>query len=80
MNKRIKSLNTGTKRLLLVIGIIVSFTLSVMTVHIGSLSSTGHGGINLDDTPEVMLIAGLFFIGFGVLVRIVLWVIDGFNK
>lgn len=66
---RIKSLDTGTKRLLLVIGLIFSFL-------IPSLSD-----LRVDDDflPLVML-AGIAFIGFWILVRIVLWIIDGFKK
>jgi len=77
MNKRIKSLNTGTKRLLLVIGIISSITLSVI-ITLNSFSS--HATFYFDDfILEVILIAGLLFVGFWMSVRIVLWITDGFK-
>lgn len=73
---RIKSLETGTKRLLLVIGIVLSFVLSPF------LSDNPFDYyFDFDEyTLTMILVAGLTFVGFWICVRIVLWIIDGFKK
>tara|TARA_B100000809_G_C14709286_1_gene377181 strand:+ start:105 stop:299 length:195 start_codon:yes stop_codon:yes gene_type:complete len=62
--KRIKELNKGTLRLLLVIGGLVSIILGVLF------------GIN----DLVFVLPFLIFPVFFIAVRIVLWIIDGFKE
>lgn len=73
---RIKSLETGTKRLLLVIGIVLSFVLSPFL----SDNPFDYYFDFDEDTLTMILVAGLTFVGFWISVRIVLWIIDGFKK
>lgn len=73
---RIKELQTGVKRLLLVLSIIVSW-FGVMIVGDWEFDD-----IFYDFEEFFYFIAGVIpmFIGFWIIVRIVLWIIDGFKK
>lgn len=73
---RIKELQTGVKRLLLVLGIIISW-IGVMIVGDWEFDDIFH-----DFVEFFYFIIGVIpmFIGFWIVVRIVLWVIDGFKK
>jgi|FLOH01.1.fsa_nt_gi hypothetical protein len=73
---RIKTLNTGIKRLLLVTGIIFSFLL----FPILSDDSFYHYLDFDEDTLAMILVVGLTFVAYWIFVRIVLWIIDGFRK
>lgn len=69
MLKRIYELKTGIQRLLLVVSMI--YTLIVF----GLIDGFDH----LDEIVAY-LILGVIWISFWLIVRIVLWVSDGFNK
>ncbi len=73
---RFKELQTGVKRLLLVLGIIISW-FGVMIV-----GEWDFDDIFYDFEEFLLFIAGVIpmFLGFWILVRIVLWIIDGFKK
>lgn len=71
---RFKKLNKGVLRLLLVIGILFSLLISPFL--------TGYPFayyLDFDEsTIELILSAGLAFVGYWVIARIILWIIDGF--
>jgi len=67
--KRIKQLNTGTKRLLWVICIAVSLLLPPII-----------DPCLLDYFEEFLVVALLIFVAYWVLIRVSLWIIDGYKK
>lgn len=69
---RISDLNLGVQRLLLVIGILLSLILSIKKYEFFKYFP--------DDFFLVILFSILLFIGYWVIVRISLWIYDGFKE
>ncbi len=86
---RIKSLNVGVKRLLLIIGIVASLSLAPSLVgcdadeylSFGKQYYNSSTQTSYTDTKPYELWFGalILFCVYWVLIRIVLWVIDGFK-
>ena len=74
--RRIKLLNTGIKRLLLVLGVVISIFLGPILTHLPFYIYFHFD----EDTLPMLIAAILCFSGFWIIVRVILWIIDGFYK
>ena len=66
---RIKQLNKGTKRLLLVVGLMVSLW---PLIYIADAYP--------NEYVDMLIVYALTFIVFWIIVRIILWIIDGYSE
>lgn len=71
--KRIFELNTGVLRLLITVGVIFSFFISVGFID-------DFWEYFPDDLITVILYSLLIFIGYWIGIRVILWIYDGFTK